>query len=168
MNNVGRRAALLSLGLLVVGCSTPTLDTTASDVLETNEAYIVTRIHSPATSGRLLIHRGASGLPQAAIAFTQGTQTRTIRIKSADGLRFSTIFIGEQTAWFDSDKLNFDVKPRTVTYVGDIFVNEESGTVTLRMLDSEETTLAAAKSSYPWVFERATYQKAIAANRPSN
>jgi hypothetical protein len=67
-------------------------------------------------------------------------------------------------AYFDNTKLNFDIRPQTITYIGDVFVDEQAKYVTLRVADNEATTKAMAASAYPQLFARYNYAKYIPRN----
>jgi hypothetical protein len=167
-----RQTALASmlLGLLValltVSCGTkPSPDLEDAAALGPDEGVLLVRFHAVQATGLLAIHRGAIGLPYAGFAIQPNEDLKVVRIKAADGLRISTYKVGNKMAYFDNTTLNFDVRPQTITYIGDVFVDEQAKYVSLRLTDNEAATKTLAVSAYPKLFARYRYAKYIPGNK---
>ncbi|MEO8155558.1 MAG: hypothetical protein ABI605_21025 [Rhizobacter sp.] len=163
-----RQTALASVlvglvaALLTVSCATkPSPDLGDAAVLGPDEGALLVRFHAVQATGLLAIHHGAVSLPYAAFAIQPNEDLKVVKIKAAEGLRISTYKVGNKMAYFDNTKLNFDVRPQTITYIGDVFVDEQAKYVGLRLADNEATTRALAVSIYPSLFARYGYAKYI-------
>jgi len=153
---------LLLASVLTTACVTVTPDVTLPGNVGSQDGLLLIRFHADEAQGTLAVHQGAVSLPYAGFSIGGKDDLKLIRIRAGEGLRFSTFKTGGRIAHFDSQKLNFSVKPRTITYVGDVHVLQRPNTVYLRVVDNEEQTKALAMSRFPAMFSSFEYVKGLA------
>ena len=164
------RFASVSLTLvatsLTVSCATrPSALVTDAEELAADEAVLLVQFHAVQANGLLTVHHVRISPPYAAFVIRPNEQLKVIKIKAADGLRISTYKVGSKMAYFDNAKMNFNVRPHTITYIGDVFVDEQRTYVSLRVVDNEMPTKALASSAYPRLIARYAYAKVIPSDR---
>ena len=147
--------------LSIASCVTVSPNLKQNEDIGLDEGILIVRFHAVRASGVLAIHQGAVSLPYAGFAISPNEKLKAIKIKSGNGLRISTYKVGKLIAHFDDKTLNFNIKPRTITYIGDIYVNEQPGSVGLRIVDNESETKEDIKRLYPQLFEKFSYEKFI-------
>jgi len=158
-----RRLFLLLLAsVLTASCVTVTPDVALPTDVGPQDGLLLIRFHADDAEGTLAVHQGAVSLPYAGFSIGAKDDLKLIRIRAGEGLRFSTFKTGGRIAYFDNQKLNFSVKPRTITYVGDVHVLQRPTTVYLRVVDNEEQTKALAMSRFPAMFSSFDYVKGLA------
>lgn len=178
--NLNRRKSSFSVvislcfALLTVSCGTkPSLPLNDSAELLPDEAALLVRFHAVQATGLLSIHHGVVSLPRAAFTIAPREQLKLVKIKAADGLRISTYQVTDTSgrnkmAYFDNTKLNFNVRPQTITYIGDVLVEEGPNSVGLRLRDNEASTKALATSTYPLLFAKYKYEKFIPTDKQNH
>jgi hypothetical protein len=153
--------ALATLLFLVACANQPTAPLADTAQLAADEAAILVRFHSSGAAGQLAIHHGPISLPYAIFAVEPGSHLQVVKIKASSGLRISTYSVGTKRAYFDDSKMHFEVRPQTITYIGDVEVIELPNNVFVRVVDSESTDKSAGESGFPGLFARYAYAKAI-------
>jgi len=162
MNKSKRLLLLLSASAIVSSCVTITPDVTQASDVGQYDGLLLARFHADDAKGTLAIHQGVASFPYAGFSIGSKDELKLIRIRAGDGLRFSTFKVGDKIAYFDNRKLNFSIKPRTITYIGDVHILQRPNTVYLRIEDSEEETKRLAMRRFPSFFSSFDYAKKIA------
>jgi hypothetical protein len=160
-----RNCVVVLLTAFVASCSSISPPLTRVEDVGPSDGVLLVRFHTALASGLLNIHHGPIGLPYAGFQVWPNEPAKIVKIRGAQGLRISTNSVGALRAYFDVDRLNFDVKPGTITYIGDIYVDERPDRVSLRVLDRENDTKEEAKRLYPHFFEKFRFEKSIASQR---
>lgn len=156
----------LCVAALAVACGTrPSLQLNDTAELLPDEAALLVRFHAVQATGTLSIHQGVMSFPRAAFTVAPSEQLKLVKIKADNGLRLSTYHVGGKVAYFDNSKLNFNVQPQTITYIGDVLVEEGQSSVRLRISDNEASTKTMARSAYPLLFAKYKYEKFIPSDK---
>ena len=155
------RLFLIFLSVSILSsCVTLSPNIKQTDKLEEWEAILVTRIHaSPSANGQLSVHQGFASLPYAILSIDAGVHLKVVKIEASDGLRFSTYRTEGQRSSFDSDTLNFSIKPQSITYIGDVHIDLKRSNVSIFVTDDEEETMALVKKAYPELLSKLKFEK---------
>lgn len=165
--SVIRKLSILMLVLLLpscVGISTSNMEKTEN--LEADEGVLLVRtVGEGNASGKIFVHDvngGGLQLGAVSLSIKPGEQVLLLKIKgntSYSLTRYATYGGGVD---FGKEKFNFTITPGKINYIGDVTINQKSsGLVRTRISDEEKTTLAKAKQTAPWLFEKYAYKKAL-------
>lgn len=148
--------------LFLSACVPITPNISQSEEIGPNESILIAKFNSVQASGRLQIHQGVISFPYAAISVQPDErQLKVIKIRGAKDLHFATYTVGNKSAYFEKNTLNFDIAPRTIAYIGDIIVIEKPQSVAIRFVDNESETLEEARQMYPELFAKYRYMKSL-------
>lgn len=153
---------LLAASTLTASCVSITPDATQSADIGPSDGLLLARFHTYDSNGTLAIHQGFASLPYAGFAIGAQNDLKLIKIRANDGLRFSTFKVGDRMAYFDRDKVGFNIKPRTITYVGDVHIMLKQDHVYIRIEDREAETKRLAMEKFPALFSSFGYVKSLA------
>jgi hypothetical protein len=123
----------------------------------------VVGVQSAQGTGIITIHQGAISRIYAGIGVEPGNNVKAIRIPGGDDFRLSTYKVGPKVVHLDERKFNFSIRTGTITYIGDIIVDEQSTYVILTTLDREADTVGRARRLYPQHFAKFQYEKRLLA-----
>jgi len=164
--SVIRKLSILMLVLLLpscVGISTSNMEKTEN--LEADEGVLLVRtIGEGNASGKIFVHDvngGGLQLGAVSLSIKSGEQVLLLKIKgnaTYSLTRYATYGGGVD---FGKEKFNFSITPGKINYIGDVTINQNNGLVRTNIADEEKTTLAKAKQTAPWLFEKYAYKKAL-------
>jgi len=146
----------------IIGCAATHM--AVERKLNDNEGVFITKLHTNKKGYDLLFYE-KNGLSPKARVRTESLESIHVIPVAGSKTYFLGMFMSGNCS-SDLENRFFDVKPGTITYIGDIYVywNTDSwlcGTLQLRLADNEKETISEVKEQYPLLFNNYKYEKNI-------
>jgi hypothetical protein len=156
-NFLGKASLLIIIVYFLSGCATQNISKGAS--IDDEKGILVTRIHS--------------NVIVTVVVSVDKTEVPIVMLKAHPPEELKVVAINAGDACFDwleriysspnLPNVYFTIKPGTITYVGDLFIDWHGGAINgnayVTIQDKEAETVHEARIKFPWLFEKFPYRK---------